>query len=89
MSKFYSNLAGREINTVPSGIVHSRDDLPDSAAIYTIHTVYIGDDGEPVVYAELTDDERVADPATLPKQVRVWVAMFDTLWNLLPEGDSI
>lgn len=83
MSKFYSNLIGREINAIPAGIVHARMDLPDNAAIYTIHTVFIKDN-EPSFIAELTDDKNVAEPDVLPKSVNGYVANFDNLWNLLP-----
>lgn len=90
MSKFQSNLLGREINSIPSGIVHTRTDLPDNAAIYTIHTVYPDKDwdGIPMCIAELTDDSNVADPAMLPKSVKVSVVQFDVTWNLLPENDD-
>lgn len=92
MSKFESNLVGREINSIPPGIVHVNRELPDSAAIYTIHTVYADKDwdGVPMCVAELTSAENVADEwvDVLPKSVKVSVVQFDVTWNLLPEEDA-
>lgn len=88
MSKrFESNLLGRTINANPPGILHLNKDLPDNAALYQVHTIYL-DEGMPAVIAELTDESNVAEGGYAPDSVKVLMAHFGMLYNLHPKEND-
>ena len=88
MSKrFESSLMGRTINANPPGILHLNKDLPDSAALYQVHTIYV-DEGMPAVIAELTDESNVEEGGYAPDSVKVLMAHFGMLYNLHPVEDD-
>lgn len=87
MSKFESTLLGRKINSIPPGIIHGNNDLPDSGCIYQVHTIW-ADEAGPMVMAELINVDDAEDYLLEPDQVKVWVVQLGMTWNLLPEDDD-
>lgn len=80
MAKFYTNLTGQYVTSLPPGTTHTRDDLPAPGVHYQIHTVYLHE-GAPYCLAEITSwPDAVNDP---PQSIEFYARTIGMLYELV------